>query len=118
MNNLTIGLLLIIIALVVLVILAIIIPLVIILSKKKLKKNSDLVDVDDYILALGGKSNIVESSYNLSRLQVQLNDPNLIDPNRLKGLGASGVVKSGNKVSIIIGKASEDISKFINDRVK
>lgn len=63
--------------------------------------------------ALGGKDNIVSSSAKLSKLYVELKDYQKVNPNVLKNLGASGIVKNSQGLTIIFGQASELINKKI-----
>jgi glucose-like phosphotransferase system IIB component len=96
-----------------LVVIIIIVALIITLSKKKKGKKS-LIDITEYVTSVGGKENIISVSFNQSRLQLTLKDTSLVDIEKLKTLGASGVVKNNNKVNVIIGKISEQLAKEIN----
>lgn len=40
----------------------------------------------------------------------------LVKVNVLKELGASGIIQSTGKVTVILGKFSSEISKIINDK--
>ncbi len=44
-----------------------------------------------------------------------MNNDSLVDLEKLKALGASGIVQTTNKVSAIFGKYSKEISNMIND---
>jgi PTS system glucose-specific IIC component len=55
------------------------------------------------VLAFGGKSNITNLDSCITRLRVSVADPTLVNPERLKELGAAGVVVVGNAVQAIFG---------------
>lgn len=73
------------------------------------------VDIDALINALGGKENIKESVANGSKITFFVEKDDIIKVNTLKELGASGIIQSTGKITIIMGKFSEEISKMIND---
>jgi len=68
----------------------------------------------DYIAALGGLTNIVAVDNCISRLRLQLVNPNLIDEAKLKELGAKGVAKTASGVQVVIGTDVE----FLADAMK
>ena len=55
------------------------------------------VDVNKIIEAVGGKSNIKETTATSSKVTFFVNDDNLVDKEKLKALGASGIVQTSNK---------------------
>ena len=61
------------------------------------------------ILAFGGRGNITSLDACITRLRVAVRDPALVDTDRLKALGAAGVVKVGNGVQAIFGPLSENL---------
>ncbi len=62
----------------------------------------------NYLKALGGKENIVELDSCITRLRLTLKDTTIVDENKLKSLGASGVLKINNKnMQVIIGTKAE-----------
>ena len=73
-------------------------------------------DVNKIIEAVGGKSNIKETTATSSKVTFFVNDDNLVDNEKLKALGASGIVQTTNKVTAILGKYSKEISRVINDQ--
>ena len=100
------------------IVVAVIIMILFYFYKKSKKKVYNGPSQDDFILALGGAQNIISASSNQSRLQVFVKDASKADGAKLKELGASGVVKTSKKVSIIVGKISVDIADKINKALK
>ncbi|QZY56432.1 N-acetylglucosamine-specific PTS transporter subunit IIBC [Crassaminicella profunda] len=65
----------------------------------------------DYLVALGGKENIVELDSCITRLRLTLKDSGRVDEKGLKNLGASGVLKINDKnVQVIVGTKVEILS--------
>ncbi|WNB93227.1 glucose-specific PTS transporter subunit IIBC [Bacillus sp. NEB1478] len=64
---------------------------------------------------LGGKSNIADLDACITRLRVAVRDPKEVDKNRLKKLGASGVLEMGNSIQAIFGTRSDTIKSEIKD---
>lgn len=73
------------------------------------------VDIEALVNALGGKENIKESIANGSKITFFVNKDDVIKVNTLKELGASGIIQSTGKITVIMGKFSEEISKIVND---
>lgn len=68
-----------------------------------------------YVIALGGRDNLVVIDACITRLRLTLKDRSLIREADLKALGAMGVVKIGDdNLQVIIGPQAESIS----DRIK
>lgn len=64
-----------------------------------------------YIDALGGKSNLASVDACTTRLRLVLQDPALLDADRLRALGAKGVVRSGpNGVQVVIGPDADRLA--------
>jgi PTS system D-glucosamine-specific IIC component len=68
--------------------------------------------------ALGGESNIANLDACITRLRVSVNDSKEVDKNRLKKLGASGVLEMGNNIQAIFGTRSDTIKSEIQDIIK
>ncbi|MCT4604552.1 MAG: N-acetylglucosamine-specific PTS transporter subunit IIBC [Marinisporobacter sp.] len=88
-------------------------------GREDLEENGvDLTKVDDldglakeYLVALGGKENIVELDSCITRLRLTLKDAGIIDEKGLKDLGASGVLKINDKnVQVVVGTKVEILS--------
>jgi PTS system glucose-specific IIC component len=63
----------------------------------------------ELVRALGGRGNIVSLDACITRLRVDLKDVNLANADRLKALGATGVMSVGTGVQAIFGPASENL---------
>ncbi|MDC3417927.1 glucose-specific PTS transporter subunit IIBC [Aquibacillus salsiterrae] len=69
----------------------------------------------DILESLGGKENITHLDACITRLRVSVHDKNNVDKNRLKRLGASGVMEVGNNIQAIFGPQSDSIKGQIQD---
>ncbi|WP_019156963.1 glucose-specific PTS transporter subunit IIBC [Robertmurraya massiliosenegalensis] len=76
-------------------------------------KTSDLPY--DILDAMGGKENISHLDACITRLRVSVNDIGNVDKNRLKKIGASGVLEVGNNIQAIFGPRSETIKGQMKD---
>lgn len=65
--------------------------------------------------AMGGKENIAHLDACITRLRVSVNDIDNVDKNRLKKLGAAGVLEVGNNIQAIFGPRSETIKGQMRD---
>lgn len=65
--------------------------------------------------ALGGSENITNLDACITRLRVSVSDPKNVDKNRLKKLGASGVLEVGNNIQAIFGPKSDNLKTQIAD---
>ncbi|MDQ0202200.1 glucose-specific PTS transporter subunit IIBC [Neobacillus ginsengisoli] len=65
--------------------------------------------------AMGGKKNIAHLDACITRLRVSVNDIKDVDKNRLKKLGAAGVLEVGNNIQAIFGPRSETIKGQMKD---
>ena len=75
--------------------------------------------VPDLIAAFGSKENIKNLDACITRLRIDVFDPSKVSREKLKSLGASGVVIIGNGVQAIFGTKSEnlktDMSLYLKD---
>ncbi|WP_285821169.1 PTS glucose/sucrose transporter subunit IIB [Cellulosimicrobium sp. Marseille-Q4280] len=60
--------------------------------------------------ALGGQGNVVDLEPCITRLRVEVTDPELVDEARLKATGAFGVVRSGRVVQVIVGPEADNLA--------
>ncbi|NMO96802.1 glucose-specific PTS transporter subunit IIBC [Paenibacillus lemnae] len=67
------------------------------------------------LTALGGQGNIAHLDACITRLRVEVKDKADVDKDRLKQLGASGVLEVGNNVQAIFGTRSDTIKSQIQD---
>ncbi|MDR3215224.1 MAG: hypothetical protein LBT75_02980 [Bacilli bacterium] len=106
-------------SLVIMVVLIIIllIGLIIYLSKRKssIPKSFLPFEIAVLIKALGELDNIKEIDAKLSKVNVKVKDPLLVDITTIKELGASGIIEKSNSYTFIFGNISEIISKEINN---
>ncbi|MFE8704019.1 glucose-specific PTS transporter subunit IIBC [Cytobacillus sp. FJAT-54145] len=65
--------------------------------------------------AMGGQENISNLDACITRLRVTVNDINNVDKDRLKKLGAAGVLEVGNNIQAIFGPRSETIKGQMKD---
>ena len=70
------------------------------------------------VLAFGGKSNIKDLDACITRLRVGVNDISRADQNKLKALGAAGVLLVGNNMQAIFGTRSENLKTDIEEYLK
>jgi PTS system D-glucosamine-specific IIC component len=67
------------------------------------------------IVALGSKENIKDLDACITRLRVTVRDIKKVDSNRLKQLGAAGVMQVGDNIQAIFGPMSDVIKSQISD---
>jgi len=70
------------------------------------------------VRAFGGRSNIASLDACITRLRVKLNDVNKASPEKLKALGAAGVVVVGDGVQAIFGTQSENLKTEVQEYLK
>ena len=95
------------------VLIALAIVLILVLSKnkkgKKVSKQDVIIDTNEWLLALGGKDNILEKNATGSRLVVKLNDASKLNEEKLKELGVSNILKMSNKITLVFEDQAEKI---------
>ncbi len=64
---------------------------------------------------LGGAGNVQEIEPCITRLRVDVNDPNLVDQEVLSEAGAFGVVQVGGTVQVVVGPIADDLAALINE---
>ena len=70
------------------------------------------------VLAFGGKSNIKDLDACITRLRVGVNDISKADQNKLKALGAAGVLTVGDNLQAIFGTRSENLKTDMEEYLK
>lgn len=79
------------------------------------KNNNISNNADEWQIAVGGKNNIQEITAMGSRLTLSLNDPNVVDREKLKQLGVSNILTMSEKIILVVednaGKVKERLSK-------
>jgi len=68
--------------------------------------------------AMGGKQNITHLDACITRLRITVNDRKRVNKNKLKHLGAAGVLEVGNNIQVIFGPRSETIKGQIEDIIE
>ena len=81
-------------------------------------EDRDDVLAQQVVEALGGKDNIQSVEGCITRLRLFMNEPALIDEPRLKGLGASGIIKRGKIAQVVMGTQSDRIAMRMNRILK
>lgn len=69
----------------------------------------------EILAAMGGKENIANLDACITRLRVSVNDIKYVDKDRLRKLGAAGVLEVGNNIQAIFGPRSETIKGQMKD---
>jgi N-acetylglucosamine PTS system EIIB component len=67
------------------------------------------------VAGLGGIDNIEEVEGCITRLRVELINPDLVDEVALKAAGAHGVVKMGTAVQVVVGADADPLAADIED---
>lgn len=62
---------------------------------------------------LGGKENIAELESCITRLRVEVVDPDKVDDQVLTSAGAFGVQHFGNSVQVVIGPTAEQVEDAV-----
>ncbi|MFO1419553.1 MAG: PTS glucose transporter subunit IIBC [Candidatus Competibacteraceae bacterium] len=70
------------------------------------------------VLAFGGRGNIKNLDACITRLRVELNDVSKASPDKLKALGAAGVVTVGKGLQAIFGTRSENLKTDMEEYLK
>ncbi|MBK5248294.1 MAG: PTS glucose/sucrose transporter subunit IIB [Actinomycetales bacterium] len=70
---------------------------------------------EEILAALGGGSNVVDLEPCITRLRVEVNDPELVDEASLRTHGAFGVVRSGRVVQVVVGPEADTLAADIED---
>ncbi len=65
---------------------------------------------EQILAALGGDANVVDLEPCITRLRVEVTDPQLVDETALKATGAFGVVRSGRVVQVIVGPEADNLA--------
>ncbi|GCA99937.1 PTS transporter subunit EIIC [Mycolicibacterium sp. NCC-Tsukiji] len=68
---------------------------------------------EQVIAAFGGRDNLVSVDACITRLRIEVADKSKVDQDRLKSLGAAGVIEVGNSVQAVFGTCSEALKNDI-----
>ncbi len=72
----------------------------------------------EMLKALGGKANITDFDYCVTRLRLKLEDPEKVDREALKEYGATDVMVSGKNVQVIVGTGAQFIAEKMEAHVE
>jgi len=76
-------------------------------------------EVDKFIKALGGKANIIDTDYCITRLRMTVADSSDIRDEYFKLLGAKGVIRPDKKsIQIVMGAKAEKIAEMIREEMR
>jgi PTS system N-acetylglucosamine-specific IIC component len=70
---------------------------------------------EQVITAFGGRENLVNVDACITRLRVEVADKTKVDQERLRGLGAAGVIEVGNSVQAVFGTQAEALKNDIQE---
>ncbi len=73
------------------------------------------IEINKLIQYLGGKDNILQADYHMSRLKVKVKDTSIVDKDAIQRLGAKGIVEVDNELKIILDSNSKNLKKYISD---
>lgn len=75
-------------------------------------------DTKEFIDALGGEENIIETDSCITRLRMNLKDTKNINEKKLKELGAKGVITiDKNSLQVVLGTNSQEIAEEIKEEI-
>ena len=80
---------------------------------KKVEHAPIVIDNNSWLASLGGKANIKEVSLKGSRLIVRLENKQLLDKNALHDLGASSIIESEDKITIVLRSDGEKVLNLL-----
>ncbi|MDE5766942.1 MAG: PTS transporter subunit EIIB [Malacoplasma sp.] len=97
------------------------------IAKRKAKKiatnvNTELTvsekipfEVNEIIEAIGGLENYISNTASLNSIKFNVKNIELVDKERIKKMGAKGVMMSDETVTCLFGDYSKKLSTLIND---
>ena len=69
---------------------------------------------EEILRGLGGTENIETIEPCITRLRVEVLDPDLVNDEELSEAGAFGVIQVGNTVQVVVGPAADDLAEEIS----
>ena len=96
------------------VIIAVVLIIILLAILKATKKDAH-IDLNKLVEYLGGKGNIEDTEFEMSRFKVTLKDITKANKDGIQKLGAKGIVEIGNQLKIILGPDSKQLKKYIDD---
>ncbi len=70
---------------------------------------------EQILAALGGDANVLDLEPCITRLRVEVENPELVDEAGLKATGAFGIVRSGKVVQVVVGPEADTLASDIED---
>lgn len=68
--------------------------------------------------ALGGRDNLLQVELNGSRINLSLNNKKEMDREQVKQNGVSAIVMQSKKITLVVGRGSKKIFKYLSDQLK
>ena len=81
----------------------------------RINKKDFVIKINKFIQCFGGKNNIINVEENMSRINVKVKDPSIVDKDGIQKLGAKGIVEIQDEFKIILGPNSKKIRKYLKD---
>lgn len=95
----------------IIIVVLVLIGLAIVKSKSKNFK----IEANKLVEYLGGRENIIESSFNKSRLTVKLKKIDIVNKDMIQKLGAQGIVEVDDQLKIILGEDAGELKRYIDE---
>lgn len=70
---------------------------------------------EQILAGLGGAENIVDLEPCITRLRVEVENPDLVDEAALRTAGAFGVVNVGDAIQVVVGPEADTLAEDIED---
>ncbi len=67
-------------------------------------------DAEQLMVGLGGAENITEIEPCITRLRVEVEDPQKVDEEVLTSCGAFGIVKIGHTIQVVVGPVADELA--------
>lgn len=96
-------------------IIIIVVLLIIAFAIMKSNKKDMKLELNKLVECLGGKDNILETEFEMSRFKVTLKDVSKANKDGIIKLGAQGVVEIDDQLKIIFSSGAKQLKKYIND---
>ena len=84
-------------------------------NSKEARKISRSAMARQLVLAFGDKSNIESLDACITRLRIEVKETDNVHPEKLKALGAAGVIEAGNNIQAIFGPRSENLMRDMQE---
>lgn len=85
------------------------------LTLKRMWGEQGMSQAEEILSGLGGAQNIETIEPCITRLRVEVLDPDLVNDAKLSNAGAFGVVQVGNTVQVVVGPTADDLAEEISN---